>query len=54
MVPTHVPGKGFFYRVFVGRFKDLRSALSVCEEYKQRRIFSQDIHVVTRAWAIGG
>ena len=54
MIPAKVPGKGLFYRVFVGRFKDLRSALTVCEQYKQRRIFPQDIHVVTRTWAFGG
>ncbi len=54
VIPAHIPGKGFFYRVFIGRFKDLRSAVSACEEYRQRRIFPHDIHVVTRFWAFGG
>ncbi len=54
MIPAHVPGKGFYYRIFVGKFKDRDSARTVCEALKSRKEFSKDIHVVKRVWAFGG
>ncbi len=54
VIPVHVSGKGFFYRVFVGRFNDLYSAKVACEQYKKKKIFSADIHVVSKKWAFGG
>jgi len=54
MIPAHVPGKGFYYRIFVGKFKDLDSAKMVCQALKSKKDFSRDIHVVDRDWAFGG
>lgn len=54
VVYAHVPGKGNFYRVFVGKFKDLGTAREVCNEYKDRKEFEKDIHPVSRKWALGG
>ena len=54
MIPAHVPGKGFFYRIFVGKFKDLNSAKMVCKTLKAKKEFPRDIHVVRRDWALGG
>lgn len=54
LVPVNVPGMGFFYRVFVGRFSDYQSALSMCASLKGKRGFASDIHVAGRRWAFGG
>ncbi len=55
VVSSFVAGKGKrFYRVFVGKFKDYRSARKFCEELKLKDSFRQDIHVADREWAIGG
>lgn len=54
VVPTEVPGKGLFYRIYVGRFKDRASAESLRDRLKGRKEFQKDIHVVTREWAMGG
>ncbi len=53
--PGYVPQKGqTFYRVFLGKFEDFSSAKAFCEELKQNGDFKKDVHVVTRAWAVGG
>ncbi len=54
MVPVNIPGMGFFYRVFVGRFSNYRSASSMCNALKGKRGFASDIHVANRRWAFGG
>ncbi|MBW2094081.1 MAG: SPOR domain-containing protein [Deltaproteobacteria bacterium] len=54
LVPVNIPGMGFFYRVFVGRFRDYRSASSMCNVLKGKRGFASDIHVANRRWAFGG
>jgi len=54
LVPVDIPGMGFFYRVFVGRFRDYRSASSMCKALKGKRGFATDIHVASRRWAFGG
>jgi len=54
IIPTNVEGKGFFYRVFLGRFKDYRTARSVCEGLKRQKAFPKEVHVVSRKWAMGG
>jgi cell division septation protein DedD len=41
------------YRVFVGKFKDLASALAASEELKKSPLFADDIHVVARSEALG-
>jgi general secretion pathway protein D len=54
MVPVEIPGRGVFYRVYVGRFRNRDSAESFCNRLRERREFQKDIHVVTRGWAMGG
>jgi general secretion pathway protein D len=54
LVPVDIPGMGFFYRIFVGRFSDYRSAFSTCEGLKGKKGFASDIHVADRRWAFGG
>lgn len=54
LVPVDIPGMGFFYRVFVGRFRSYRSASSMCNALKGKKGFGSDIHVATRRWAFGG
>jgi general secretion pathway protein D len=53
IIPAQVEGKGFFYRVFLGRFKDYRTAQSVCEGLKRQGAFPKEVHVVSRRWAFG-
>jgi general secretion pathway protein D len=53
-VYTDVAGKGFFYRIFVGRFRNKGVADVFCDELKTKKGFARDIHVVTRGWAYGG
>lgn len=54
VVPKEIPGRGLFYRIYVGRFKDRESAEILCDRLKERKEFQKDIHVVTREWAMGG
>ncbi len=54
LIPVNIPGMGFFYRVFVGRFNDYSSASSMCKALKGKRGFATDIHVANRRWAFGG
>ncbi|HDM09036.1 MAG TPA: tetratricopeptide repeat protein [Desulfobacteraceae bacterium] len=54
MIPAHVPGKGFYYRLFVGKFRDKDSAKMVCDILRAKKQFAKDIHVVKRSWAFGG
>jgi len=54
MVHADVPGKGAYYRIFVGSFTDYSSTQKTCEEYKSRKEFADDIHPVTRKWAFIG
>ncbi|MBW1723308.1 MAG: SPOR domain-containing protein [Deltaproteobacteria bacterium] len=51
----YIPSKQrIYYRVFVGRFPDLKSAKEYREILLGRKQFRKDIHVVKRDWAIGG
>jgi general secretion pathway protein D len=43
-----------FYRVFIGKFKDFKTAIEFCEDLRQMEDFAKDIYVVNRSWAIGG
>ena len=53
VIPAEVPGRGFFYRVFVGEFASFSTAVAAKDKYKSRKEFSSDIHVVDRKWAVG-
>jgi cell division septation protein DedD len=46
--------KGTYYRVFVGRYQDAKSAQKAREELKKTGDFEMDIFVVSRSRAIGG
>ena len=54
MVLADVPGKGTYYRIFVGGFEDYSSARTTCDDFKGRNEFADDIHPVTRKWAFTG
>ncbi|MBN1106440.1 MAG: SPOR domain-containing protein, partial [Deltaproteobacteria bacterium] len=55
LYPAFVEGKGkTYYRVFVGKFEDYRTALRYCQELKQNGDFRRDVLVVSRTWAMGG
>jgi general secretion pathway protein D len=54
LVYADVPGKGAYYRIFVGSFTDFSSTRKTCGEYKNRKEFADDIHAVTRKWAFTG
>ncbi len=54
VVHATIPDKGAFYRVFVGKFFDLKSARAANDEYKKKEEFDSDIHVVDRNWAFKG
>ncbi len=54
MVYADVSGKGSYYRIFIGRFKNYSTAQTTCNEYKNRKEFADDIHPVTRKWAFMG
>lgn len=53
-VSAEVPGKGLYYRVFVGRFSDMSSAANALSLYKNRKEFAKDIHVMARRDAFKG
>jgi cell division septation protein DedD len=53
MIPARIPQKGFFHRIFVGSYTSKARAGDVCNQLRERREFSRDIHVVDRQWAIG-
>jgi cell division septation protein DedD len=52
IVPSYVPGLGFFYRVYLGKFEDQIAAENLCKILKQKKVFQKDIHVITRRWAL--
>lgn len=54
VVFAELPGKGSYYRVFVGRFADFPSAKTASDEYRKRKEFDPDIHAVNRSWAFRG
>jgi general secretion pathway protein D len=54
LIPAQVAGKGFFHRIFVGGFTGYSKAVAKCDQLKNRREFSRDIHVINRSWAVGG
>jgi hypothetical protein len=43
-----------YYRVFIGKFDDFKTAEKFCEDLKQKQGFRKDIHIVSRDWALGG
>jgi cell division septation protein DedD len=47
-----VPGKGSYYRVFVGRFSDRAGAGRVLQEMQTRRAAPPDSRIVARSWAL--
>jgi cell division septation protein DedD len=53
--PVYLPEKkGTYYRVFIGRYQDMKSAQKAREELTKSGDFEKDIYVVPRSWAIGG
>ena len=53
MIPARIPQKGFFHRIFVGSYTTKGQAGSICNQLREKREFSRDIHVVDRQWAVG-
>jgi general secretion pathway protein D len=53
MIPARIPQKGFFHRIFVGSYVDKTRAGDICNQLRERREFTRDIHVVDRQWAVG-
>ena len=53
MIPARIPQKGFFHRIFVGSYMNKAQAGDVCNQLRERREFTRDIHVVDRQWAVG-
>jgi cell division septation protein DedD len=53
MIPARIPQKGFFHRIFVGLYPNKSQAAEVCNQLRERREFTRDIHVVDRQWALG-
>jgi general secretion pathway protein D len=53
MIPAQIPQKGLFHRIFVGRYADKDQAGNICNQLRERREFTRDIHVVDRQWAVG-
>jgi general secretion pathway protein D len=53
MIPARIPQKGFFHRIFVGSYIDKSRAGDICDQLRERREFTRDIHVVDRQWAVG-
>ena len=53
MIPAQIPQKGLFHRIFVGRYDDKEQAGNICNQLRERREFTRDIHVVDRQWAVG-
>lgn len=53
MIPAQIPQKGLFHRIFVGRYDDKGQAGNICNQLRERREFTRDIHVVDRQWAVG-
>ena len=53
MIPAQIPERGLFHRIFVGRYDDKEQAGNICNQLRERREFTRDIHVVDRQWAVG-
>jgi len=53
MIPTRIPQKGVFHRIFVGGYTDKVQAGDICNQLRAKREFTRDIHVVDRQWAVG-
>jgi general secretion pathway protein D len=53
MIPAQIPQKGFFHRIFVGHYVTEAQAGVICDQLRERREFTRDIHVVDRQWALG-
>lgn len=50
----YIPSKDrVVYRVFVGKFTDLKSAKNMCKEMMSKKDFRKDIYVVNYHWALG-
>ncbi len=54
LVYAHVPSMGYYYRVFVGKFDNFKSAKFFSEILKDRKEFAKDIRAANRKWAFGG
>lgn len=53
-VSAEIPGKGLYYRVFVGRFKSMGEARNALLLFSNRKEFAKDIHVMARRDAFQG
>lgn len=54
LVSANIPGRGLFYRVFVGRFNDIEDAKQRLSVYRNKKEFRKDIHIMDRKHAFGG
>ena len=53
MIPAQIPQRGLFHRIFVGSYSNKDQAGNICNQLRERREFTRDIHVVDRQWAVG-
>ena len=53
MIPAQIPQRGLFHRIFVGSYGNKDQAGTICNQLRERREFTRDIHVVDRQWAVG-
>ena len=54
LVPADIPGKGRYYRVFIGQFNDIEDARDILNIYRTKKEFRKDIHIMDRKHAFGG
>lgn len=52
VISAQIPGKGRYYRVFVGRFKDRTGADTVLQDMKTRQVAESGSRIVARSWAL--
>ena len=53
IVSTNLSGKGIYYRVFIGQFKDIKDARDSLNDYRIKKEFRKDIHIMARRDAFG-
>lgn len=54
IVPAEIPGKGTYYRVFIGRFETIENAKHKLDTYLNKKEFRKDIHIMVKRDALGG
>jgi cell division septation protein DedD len=52
ITPVSVPGKGYFYRIFIGQYKNSHLAEIAKEKISGQKGFGKDIHIMKRQWAL--